>query len=184
MRSASGTLEKPPRRMSSAVSTKMAAGAWESVSEFLVAETTSTLMDMSSSRLNFVRSGVAEPPRAFSSDITSTDWSCCACTARWAMTGMSPINNTDSRIVAGGFMVRPSKIHSTGCYTTTPIAGGSFVVEYTGPRLTKEAADERYSEQEETYLFGLDDGEHVIDGFGVAAFINHSCDPNCETDEL
>jgi uncharacterized protein len=83
-----------------------------------------------------------------------------------------------------GLIVRPSKIHSTGCYTTEPIPSGSFVVEYTGPRLTKEAADERYNEQEETYLFGLDDGEHVIDGFGVAAFINHSCDPNCETDEL
>jgi SET domain-containing protein len=83
-----------------------------------------------------------------------------------------------------GLLVRPSAIHSTGCYTTTPIAAGTFVVEYTGPRLTKEAADERYSEQEETYLFGLDDGVHVIDGFGVAAFLNHSCDPNCETDEL
>ena len=83
-----------------------------------------------------------------------------------------------------GLLVRPSAIHSTGCYTTTPIAANTFIVEYTGPRLSKEAADERYNEQEETYLFGLDDGEHVIDGFGVAAFINHSCDPNCETDEL
>jgi SET domain-containing protein len=83
-----------------------------------------------------------------------------------------------------GLIIRPSAIHSTGCYTTTPISAGTFVVEYTGPRLTKEAADERYNEQEETYLFGLDDGVHVIDGFGPAAFINHSCDPNCETDEL
>jgi hypothetical protein len=24
----------------------------------------------------------------------------------------------------------------------------------------------------------------VIDGHGIAAFINHSCDPNCETDEI
>lgn len=77
-----------------------------------------------------------------------------------------------------------SKIHSTGCYTTTPIAKGSYIVEYTGPRLTVEEADERYDEQEETYLFGLEDGEHVIDGFGDAAFINHSCDPNCEPDEI
>ena len=83
-----------------------------------------------------------------------------------------------------GLIIRPSRIHVTGCYTTTPIGAGTFIVEYTGPRLTKEAADERYNQQQETYLFGLDDGEHVIDGFGVAAFINHSCDPNCETDEL
>ncbi len=29
----------------------------------------------------------------------------------------------------------------------------------------------------------LTDGEHVIDGDGVSAFINHSCDANCEADE-
>ena len=28
------------------------------------------------------------------------------------------------------------------------------------------------------------DGVHVIDGDGIAAFINHSCDPNCEADEI
>ena len=81
-------------------------------------------------------------------------------------------------------IVRPSKIHATGCYTTAPIAEGTFVVEYTGLRLTAEEAETRYADQQETYLFGLDDGKHVIDGFGEAAFINHSCDPNCETDEI
>ena len=34
-----------------------------------------------------------------------------------------------------------------------------------------------------TYLFGVGDGEVVIDGHGMAMFVNHSCDPNCETDE-
>lgn len=77
-----------------------------------------------------------------------------------------------------------SKIHATGCYTTTPISKGTYIVEYTGPRLTVDEADARYDAQEETYLFGLEDGEHVIDGFGDAAFINHSCDPNCEPDEI
>src|SRR5260370_7085228 len=37
---------------------------------------------------------------------------------------------------------------------------------------------------EVTYLFGMDDGKTVIDGFGMAAFVNHSCQPNCETDEI
>jgi len=81
-------------------------------------------------------------------------------------------------------VLRPSNIHSLGCYTTEPIRKGTFVIEYTGPRITVEEADERYSNCEQTYLFGLEDGKYVIDGQGVAAFINHSCVPNCETDEI
>ena len=81
-------------------------------------------------------------------------------------------------------IVRDSNIHSKGCYTTEPIADGTFIVEYTGERITKPDADERYENREDTYLFGLDDGTYVLDGDGVAAFINHSCDPNCEADEI
>ena len=81
-------------------------------------------------------------------------------------------------------VLRPSNIHSLGCYTTKPIRKGTFVIEYTGPRITVEEADERYTNCEETYLFGLEDRKYVIDGQGVAAFINHCCAPNCETDEI
>ena len=31
---------------------------------------------------------------------------------------------------------------------------------------------------------GLDDGKTVIDGHGLGAYLNHSCDPNCEVDEI
>lgn len=82
-----------------------------------------------------------------------------------------------------GLTLAFSKIHSMGCYTNMPISKGAFVIEYTGPRLTVAEADERYAGQEETYLFGLEDGKQVIDGYGIAAFINHSCDPNCQTTE-
>ena len=58
------------------------------------------------------------------------------------------------------------------------------MAEYTGPRLTNSQADDIYEHSPRTYLFGLIDGEHVIDGNGIAAFINHSCDPNCEADEI
>jgi len=81
-------------------------------------------------------------------------------------------------------VIRSSKIHAAGCYTTTPVSKGTHIVEYTGPRLTVEEADTRSSDRPETYLFGLSDGQHVIDGDGVAAFINHCCDPNCEADEI
>ena len=59
-----------------------------------------------------------------------------------------------------------------------------MVAEYTGPRITIAEADDLYENSPRTYLFGLTNGTHVIDGDGIAAFINHSCDPNCEVDEV
>src|SRR5215472_5020616 len=81
-------------------------------------------------------------------------------------------------------VIRRSKIHADGVYTTAPINKGTVVAEYTGPRLSNEGADRIYDQSPRTYLFGLLDGEHVIDGDGIAAFINHSCHPNCEADEI
>ncbi len=81
-------------------------------------------------------------------------------------------------------IIRSSSIHAAGCYTTTPIAKGTRVVEYTGPVIDKEEADRRYENKPVTYLFGIGDGSRVIDGHGMAMFINHSCDANCETEEI
>jgi uncharacterized protein len=81
-------------------------------------------------------------------------------------------------------IIRSSAIHAAGCYTTTPIAKGRRVAEYTGPRLSKSEADEAYEDSPITYLFGLGSGEIVIDGHCMAMFINHSCDANCETSEI
>jgi uncharacterized protein len=83
-----------------------------------------------------------------------------------------------------GLMIRSSAIHAAGCYTTSRIPKGAKVVEYTGPRITKDEADERFKDSTITYLFGIGDGSKVISGHGMAMYINHSCDPNCETDEL
>jgi uncharacterized protein len=74
-----------------------------------------------------------------------------------------------------GLIVRSSAIHAAGVYTTEPVKKGTHIVEYTGPL---------YEGYPYTYLFGLDDGVNIIDGTGIAAFINHSCDANCETDEI
>jgi SET domain-containing protein len=81
-------------------------------------------------------------------------------------------------------VVRPSPIHSVGVYTSTPIRKGVRIVEYAGPRIDPEEADRRYNGSARTYLYGLDDGKTVIDGEGLGAFLNHSCDPNCEVDEI
>ncbi len=83
-----------------------------------------------------------------------------------------------------GLIIRSSAIHAAGCYTTTAIRKGARVAEYDGHRLSKDDADARFGESPITYLFGLGRGEMVIDGHSMAMFINHSCDPNCETEEV
>jgi len=81
-------------------------------------------------------------------------------------------------------VIRPSRIHSAGVFTNAPIGKGARVVEYAGPRITPEEADRLYEGAPRTYLYGLEDGKSVIDGEGIGAFLNHSCDPNCEIDEV
>jgi len=83
-----------------------------------------------------------------------------------------------------GLIVRSSLIHAAGVYTTAFIPKGTHVVEYEGPRISYDAAEALYDDRDITYLYGLSDGKTCINGTGIAAFINHSCDPNCESDEL
>ncbi len=81
-------------------------------------------------------------------------------------------------------LVRSSSIHAAGCVTLDPIPRGRRFAEYDGVRISKETADERYSDRPVTYLFGFGDKGEVIDGFGTAMFLNHSCAPNCETQDV
>jgi SET domain-containing protein len=81
-------------------------------------------------------------------------------------------------------VVRPSPIHSVGVYASSAIRKGTRLIEYVGEHMTAEEADRRYDTVERTYLYGLDDGKTVIDGHGLGAYLNHSCDPNCEVDEI
>ena len=81
-------------------------------------------------------------------------------------------------------IIRSSAIHAAGCYSTTAVRKGTRVAEYTGPRLSKDQADAAIEDSPITYLFGLGDGAVVIDGHCMAMFINHSCHPNCETEEI
>lgn len=81
-------------------------------------------------------------------------------------------------------IVKSSSLHGAGVYTTAPVRKGTRVLEYTGPRLKNKDTQGLYADNEVTYLFTMDDPEVVIDGFGMAAFVNHSCDPNCESDQI
>ena len=85
------------------------------------------------------------------------------------------------------FKVRRSKVHGLGVFATHAIRKGKRIVEYLGARVTHAEADRRYDDKDEndnhTFLF-IVDRRTVIDA-GVdgndARFINHSCDPNCES---
>lgn len=56
-------------------------------------------------------------------------------------------------------------------------------MEYVGPLITKKEAEKELNCHNE-YIFTLND-KYDIDGsvdYNIARFINHSCDPNCESD--
>ena len=82
---------------------------------------------------------------------------------------------------------RNSDIHGRGVYATRTIRKGTRIIEYLGERISHAEADRRYERKGDddghTFLF-IASRRTVIDA-GVngneARFINHSCDPNCET---
>jgi uncharacterized protein len=80
-------------------------------------------------------------------------------------------------------IIRSSGIHAAGCFAVDTIPRGTRVIEYTGDRVKQEDADDLYKDRPYTYLFGTGDGSIVIDGYGMAMYVNHSCTPNCETEE-
>jgi SET domain-containing protein len=85
------------------------------------------------------------------------------------------------------YRVRRSRVHGLGVFALRRIRKGARIVEYLGDRVSHAVADRRYDDHDEndnhTFLFSVDRGL-VIDA-GVngneARFINHSCDPNCES---
>lgn len=86
--------------------------------------------------------------------------------------------------------VRRSGVHGKGVFALKPIAAGVKLFEYTGEVITWAEALRRHphdpSQPDHTFYFHIDD-QHVIDGAhggNASRYINHSCDPNCEADEV
>jgi len=92
-----------------------------------------------------------------------------------------------ARRAAPALEVRPSGLHGLGVFALAPIRRGTRVLEYLGERVSHQEADRRYDDKEQndnhTFLFIVDE-DTVIDA-GVngneARFVNHGCDPNCES---
>ena len=93
------------------------------------------------------------------------------------------------------YVVRKSKIHGTGAFALKYIKKGERIAEYLGRKISKEESEKIYEklqeklknnhEQGEVYIFDLND-EWDLDGDvpnNPAKFINHSCNPNAETEQ-
>jgi SET domain-containing protein len=87
------------------------------------------------------------------------------------------------------YAVRNSPIHGRGVFATRTIRKGTRIIEYRGKRIPwKEALelpDSDPANPYHTFFFSLDDGRVIDAGQGgnAARWINHSCAPNCKTEE-
>jgi hypothetical protein len=86
------------------------------------------------------------------------------------------------------FRVQPSRIAGQGAFATRPIDAGEWVIEYAGERIPEAEFQRRDparrpGDAHHTVFFEVA-ADVVIDasvGGNGARFINHSCDPSCET---
>lgn len=85
---------------------------------------------------------------------------------------------------------RTSAIHGRGVFAVAPIKKNERIIEYKGELITWEEALRRHPhdplQPNHTFYFHVDD-LCVIDGRvqgNWAKWINHACDPNCESDEI
>ncbi len=89
----------------------------------------------------------------------------------------------------GRIEIGKSGIHGKGVYATGRIRKGTLIIEYTGEHITWEKAMDLPPRDPNnpyhTFFFSLDNGEVIDAGAGgnESRWINHSCDPNCETRE-
>ena len=92
------------------------------------------------------------------------------------------------------YIKKNSKIHASGLFARADIESGTKIIQYKGLKITKAQSDKiadvhiDANKKEGTvgavYIFTLND-RYDINGkvaWNLAKFINHSCDPNCETD--
>lgn len=81
-------------------------------------------------------------------------------------------------------------MHGKGVFAVSDFAQGETIIEYVGEIITWPEALRRHphdpQDPHHTFYFHIDEG-HVIDakyGGNSSRWINHSCKPNCEPDEV
>ena len=86
------------------------------------------------------------------------------------------------------FEIRTSAVAGKGAFALRAIKKGERLIEYTGEKIPHPVADARYDDEtmdeHHTFLFTIN-SRYVLDathGGNESRYINHSCDPNCETE--
>tara|TARA_Y200000002_G_scaffold146287_1_gene120913 strand:+ start:923 stop:1360 length:438 start_codon:yes stop_codon:yes gene_type:complete len=92
------------------------------------------------------------------------------------------------------YIIKNSKLHGKGLFAKENIKAGTNVIEYVGEKITKAQSDkiaeiqlkkaEKNKDEGQVYIFTLND-KYDINGnvpYNKARLMNHSCDPNCDTD--
>ena len=84
------------------------------------------------------------------------------------------------------YKVKKSNIDNKGLYAATDIKVGSKIIYYKGKIITKKETETnpKYDNEKAIYLFNLN-SRYDLDGdfkFNTARLVNHSCEPNCESD--
>ena len=85
--------------------------------------------------------------------------------------------------------MRRSPIHGRGVFARRPIKAGTRIIEYKGERIDDAEALRRYPErmrgENHTFLFEVAPDLNIDGGRrgNSARWINHSCEPNCETND-
>ena len=85
---------------------------------------------------------------------------------------------------------RRSGVHGKGVFALSDFAKGETIIEYVGEIISWKEALRRHphdpTDPNHTFYFHIDE-KHVIDakyGGNSSRWINHSCKPNCEPDEV
>ena len=85
---------------------------------------------------------------------------------------------------------RRSGVHGKGVFALSDFAAGETIIEYVGEIISWKEALRRHphdpTDPNHTFYFHIDE-DHVIDakfGGNSSRWINHSCKPNCEPDEV
>ncbi len=88
------------------------------------------------------------------------------------------------------FQTRRSGVHGRGVFARVDLPAGERLIEYVGERISWEEALRRHphdpAQPNHTFYFHVDEAV-VIDGRvegNSSRWINHSCDPNCEAEDI